>query len=78
MNERWSYSVVKEFQHTPELGQYLTYALQASRKTNQGWEAVATVHDISSEFPFVQAMAERFNRHQLSPLHLHDAIEDSL
>ncbi len=36
------------------------------------------VRDISTDRAFVEAMAESFNREQLDPIHLLDAIEDML
>lgn len=77
-NVVWHYQAVEEPWHAPELGQYLTYGLQARRKTKTGWEQIGLIHDVTTRRCFAKRLAELFNRHQLSPLHFRDVIEDML
>lgn len=75
-NEVWHYQAVRESRHDPDLGQYLTYGLRAQRKTGSGWEEIELIHDVTTHFGFAKRLSELFNRHQLSPIHFRDAVED--
>lgn len=74
----WQYQPVKkEFFH-PDGGTYFSYGLQVYRCQNQLREPVAYIDDISVCQNFVEDLALRFTVHQLSPVHLHDAVIDAL
>ena len=48
------------------------------RKINSVWEPVEFIHDVTTDYLLVKKMEELFNRYQLYPIHLRDAIEDML
>lgn len=50
----------------------------AARKINSVWEPVEFIHDVTTDYLLVKKMEELFNRYQLYPIHLRDAIEDML
>lgn len=70
---RWNYSVIPETGHCEEVGRYETYGIEVA-----GPGLRHTVHDVSVYKEVVNAMMERFNQYQLSPLHLEEAIIDLL
>lgn len=72
------YGIVAETLYDPVLGRYPTYAIQARCRTAEGLEEVALVHDVSTQMQFASRLSELFSRYQLSPMHLHDAIQDML
>lgn len=74
----WHYQAVRESWHNPDLGQYLTYGLRVQRKTGLGWEEIGLIHDVTTQHCFGRRLAKLFSRHQLSPLHFRDVIEDML
>ena len=41
-------------------------------------EPVEFIHDVTTDYLLVKKMEELFNRYQLYPIHLRDAIEDML
>ena len=78
MYTAWSSEAVPEMQYRPELGQYLTYGIQARRKTAQGWEQIEWIHDVTTENQYAINLAEAFTRFQISPAHLREILEDLL
>ena len=78
MAEIWNYETSKELLYAPGLGHYFTYGLLATRKVNSVWEPVEFIHDVTTDYLLVKKMEELFNRYQLYPIHLRDAIEDML
>ena len=74
----WQYQPVKkEFSH-PDGGTYFGYGLQVYQCQSELREPVASIDDISVCQNFVEDLALRFTMHQLSPVHLHDAVIDAL
>lgn len=69
----WSYSIIPEIGRHSDLGKYHTYGIQII-----GPAGTEILHDISVCKETAECMAERFNRHQLSPYHLRDAVADML
>lgn len=70
----WEYHVIAEICSLPECGAYTAYGLTVQC----GDETQATIHDISTNQHFVQQLAALFNRHQLSPRHFREVVEDFL
>ena len=70
------YLPVKQTLYTPETGQYLSYGIAAVRFSQDDCEIPAFVSDVSSDFSVVSKLAELFNREQLHPVHLLDALHD--
>lgn len=62
----------------PELGRYDTYGIQAKRRVLHGWEQIELIHDVTTDRKFADLLVNLFNRRQLSPVHLRDALEDML
>jgi hypothetical protein len=75
---RWRYWAVAERGHSAELGGYDTYGLLAASTEPDGRGAVKLLHDVSPDGETVRSMAEKFTKHQLSPVHLLDVVEDML
>ncbi|MDR3344553.1 MAG: DUF6514 family protein [Oscillospiraceae bacterium] len=70
---QWNYCVIDEMRYHQDVGNYRTYGLLL----NEGHGSVC-LQDISVQRAFVERMAETFNRLQLAPVHLHDAVENLL
>ncbi len=70
------YCAVEEHLCSPELGKYATYGLAVIDE--HGGQTVATIHDVSSDGETVRRMAALFTERSLSPLHVHDVVEDML
>lgn len=77
-NMNWYYQAIAESMNDPELGQYDTYGIQAKKKVIRGWEQIELIHDVTTDRKFAYLLASLFNLHQLSPIHLRDALEDML
>lgn len=77
-NISWRYLVIPETMDDPVLGRYDTYGIQAKRKVIQGWEQIELIHDVTIDRKFVSLLVSLFNRCQLSPIHLREALEDLL
>lgn len=70
---KWHYCVILEKCYQSDIGQYHTYGI---RVTGSNYEEI--IHDVSVCKETVAWMTELFNLHQLSPVHLKDAVEDLL
>lgn len=77
-NIQWQYQTVHERMCNLELGQYDTYGIQANRKVLYGWEKIELIHDVTTNQQVAELLVNLFNQHQLSPIHLHDVLEDML
>lgn len=77
-NTNWSYWAVEETLDDPLLGKYRTYGIQAKHRTVYGWELIEMIHDVTLEANLAQKLARLFRQHQLSPLHIRDALDDML
>jgi len=72
-NIRWRYRLIAEKMHQPDLGEYDTYGIQV---LDAEYTMVSVMHDVSVCKQSVEEVVALFNLHQLSPSHLHNAIED--
>ena len=68
------YQVFSESAYSQETGRYETCGIEVSYSGT----VLRTVHDVSTDKEKVTALTERFNREQLSPAHLDEAIESFL
>lgn len=67
--------VVEEGEYClPEIGAYVGYGIAALCEE----EVVARIADVTTDRALAEAMAERFTRCSLSPIHLKDAVPDLL
>ena len=55
-----------------------TYGIIGEENEGNTWRAVSVVKDVTPNGQFAAELAEKFTRGQLSPLHLRDAIMDSI
>ena len=76
MEEKIHYIAQPRIRYTPDAGTYTSYDLSAC--TGRENRVIATVFDVTTDCAAAQALAERFTRLRLSPLHLQDAVLDVL
>ena len=69
---------VKQYLCSPELGNYCSYGIHAFVRTSSGCTEASLLSDVSCDFAFVSALAEKCTRLQLDPMHLMDVILDAL
>ncbi len=74
----WRYAATSERLYSPELGRYVSYGLVAEVRNGSVWNQVEFIHDITTDRLVARQMAELFTEHQLSGVHLRDAVEDML
>ncbi len=74
----WEYHMVLEHHSHPDLGAYQSYGIRAFETHDMRIQAVAHCSDITTVQSEIERLTERFNRYQLSPIHLEDAIQDYL
>lgn len=74
----WEYLVIPELCSHPDCGEYTSYGIHALQCQPGQNQMVTIVHDISTKQNFVEQLAARFTKYQLSPLHLKEVIEDFL
>lgn len=77
-HKNWDYQVIEETLDDPLLGKYRTYGIQAKCRAVHGWEQIELIHDVTLEADLAQRLALLFSQHQLSPLHIRDALNDML
>lgn len=68
------YVPVKELLYSDELGSYTAFGIRVLDHSNK---TIALVSDISTDHLFVSDLCDRFTLHQLSFIHLFDALDDS-
>jgi hypothetical protein len=77
--EKWKYYAVPERLYSADFGKWFnTYGILAAERKDGSWILADMVHDASPSFPEARRMAEMFTKHQLSPVHLKDALEDMM
>jgi hypothetical protein len=76
MRQIYSYRVFEERLSLPDCGAYSAYGI-AAYAVGSGRTA-ARVADISTDKRRVDALAAKFNRLALRPVHLRDVVEDFL
>jgi transcriptional regulator with XRE-family HTH domain len=76
--DRFFYQMERQFCDDPVLEEYQSWGLKVYVHTAGQWLFVDALRDVSTDFTAVRHMADAFNRHQLHPIHLRDAVEDML
>ena len=71
--KKWHYSTVSQQLYSADLGLYHTYGIKV-----EGYMQTYILSDVSLRREAAEQMVSLFNRYQLSPLHLQDAVEDML
>lgn len=74
----FQFLAVEEHLSSPELGEYISYAIRAWTPTPDGCAEAAYISDVSCDAAFAAALAERCTRLQLDPVHLLDVILDAI
>ena len=69
----WVYTVVSGLYIGPELSSHIGYGIMIN--THDG---TIVVPDIYTDVEDADYLADLFNRHQLTPIHIWDAVEDAL
>ncbi len=72
----YKYLTIKEKLFHEDVGKYTSYGIVCINA--ETGEQVDKISDVSVERDFVTALAEKFTRHSLSPLHFFDAVVDAL
>ena len=72
------YYAETESMYLPDVGHYQTFCLALEIRKSRQWEPAGIIHDVTTDPHLAMRMGELFTAHQLSPLHLRDAVEDML
>lgn len=70
------YIMQPKIRYAPGVGTFVSYDIAAYDSFVR--DIVQTAWDVTSDRNLALRMVERFNRYQLSPIHLIDAIQDML
>ena len=72
MGNSYQYIMISSLKYAPGIGTYASYDLAAYDCFKR--DIVSIVWDVTSDRDLALRMCERFNRYQLSPIHLKEAI----
>ena len=72
MDNSYQYIMISSLKYAPGIGTYASYDLAAYDCFKR--DIVSIVWDVTSDRDLALRMCERFNRYQLSPIHLKEAI----
>lgn len=73
-NDNIQYIMIPQTRISPDAGEYISYDIAALDCSTL--EIVTVVSDVTTKRRKALRMVESFNRHQLAPCHLRDAITD--
>ena len=76
MDNSYQYIMISSLKYAPGIGTYASYDLAAYDCFKR--DIVSIVWDATSDRDLALRMVGQFNRYQLSPIHLKDAIADML
>ena len=76
MNDLTQYIMMPKIRYAPGIGTYVSYDIAAYDCFKRDF--VTIVWDATSDRDLALRMVGQFNRYQLSPIHLKDAIADML
>ena len=76
MNDLTQYIMMPKIRYAPGIGTYVSYDIAAYDGFKS--DIVSIVWDVTSDRDLAIRMCEMFNRYQLSPIHLEEAIIDML
>ena len=76
MNDITQYIMMPKIRYAPGIGTYVSYDLVAYDCFKR--DIVSIVWDVTSDRDLALYMCKRFNRYQLSPIQLEDAILDMI
>lgn len=72
----FTYFIKSQKKYAPEIGNYHSFDLVAYHELYR--PPVAVLRDVTPDGNLALRMAQAFNKHQLSPIHLKDAVLDML
>ena len=72
----YKYLTYKEKLYHEGIGSYVSYGIVCINL--EMGKVVSKIGDVSTDAAFVQALAEKFTRMELSPCHFLDAVEDAI
>ena len=76
MNDLTQYIMMPKIRYAPGIGTYVSYDIATYDCFKR--DIVSIVWDVTSDRDLALRMVGQFNRYQLSPIHLKDAIADML
>ena len=76
MNDTTQYIMMPKIRYAPGIGTYVSYDIAIYDCFKR--DIVSIVWDVTSDRDLALRMVGQFNRYQLSPIHLKDAIADML
>lgn len=76
MNDQIQYIMQPKIRYAPGVGTFVSYDIAAYDSFVR--DIVQTIWDVTSDRNLALCICDRFNRYQLSPCHLMDAIQDML
>lgn len=76
MDNSYQYIMISSLKYAPGIGTYASFDIAAYDCFKR--DIVSIVWDVTSDRDLALRMCERFNRYQLSPIHLKEAILDML
>ena len=76
MNDLTQYIMMPKIRYAPGIGTYVSYDIATYDCFKR--DIVSIVWDVTSDRDLVLCMCKRFNRYQLSPIQLEDAILDMI
>ena len=76
MNDLTQYIMMPKIRYAPGIGTYVSYDIAAYDDFKR--DIITIVWDVTSDRDLALRMVGQFNRYQLSPIHLKDAIADTL
>ncbi len=72
------YILVEQSLYSPYIGRYRSFGIAAVDCSAVPHEVPAFIPDVSADRGFVSRLADLFTRENLDPIHLLNAIEDSI
>lgn len=76
MDNSYQYIMISSLKYAPGIGTYASFDIAAYDCFKR--DIVSIVWDVTSDRDLALRMCERFNRYQLSPIQLEDAILDMI
>ena len=76
MGNSYQYIMISSLKYAPGIGTYASFDIAAYDCFKR--DIVSIVWDVTSDRDLALRMCERFNRYQLSPIQLEDAILDMI
>lgn len=76
MNDLTQFIMIPTIRYSTGIGTYVSYDIAAYDSFER--DIVTIVWDVTSDRDLALSMCQKFNRYQLSPIHLEEAILDAI